>query len=39
MKRMLLIVATAVMFLSTLAVPTVVRADGPGGGCQNGCKP
>ena len=28
MKRALLVVATAVIFLSTLVVPTVVRADG-----------
>lgn len=29
MKRMLPILGAAVMFLSTLVVPTVVRADGP----------
>jgi hypothetical protein len=29
MKRMLLILGAAVLFLNTLVVPTVVRADGP----------
>jgi hypothetical protein len=29
MKRALLVLATAVMFLSALMVPTLVRADGP----------
>ena len=38
-KRMLMIVAVAVMFLNTLVVPTVAHADGVGGGCQAGCKP
>jgi len=41
-KRMLLAVATAVLFLSTLVTPTVVRADGGGNttGCGGGmCKP
>jgi hypothetical protein len=28
-KRMLLIVAAALMFLNTLAVPTAAHADGP----------
>jgi hypothetical protein len=34
MKRVLLVVATAVVFLSTLATPTVVKADG---GSTTGC--
>jgi hypothetical protein len=38
-KRMLMVVAVAVMFLNTLVVPTIARADGPAGGCQAGCKP
>jgi hypothetical protein len=42
-KRALLIVAAAVLFVSSLAVPTVVRADGGGDGSNcsgNGpCKP
>jgi hypothetical protein len=42
MKRMLLAVAAAVMFLSTLAVPIVAHADGGGAGGNCGgtiCKP
>ena len=43
MKRMLLVVAAAVLFLNTLVVPTVARADGGplGGTCsgQTACKP
>jgi len=35
-KRTLLIVATAVVFLSTLVTPTIVRADG-GGGLGSNC--
>jgi hypothetical protein len=42
-KRALLVIATAVLFISTLAVPTVVHADGGGDGSNcsgNGpCKP
>jgi len=44
-KRMLLVVAAAVLFLNTLAVPTVAHADGGGGGAGCGgsttgnCKP
>jgi hypothetical protein len=42
-KRMLLAVASAVLFLSTLVTPTPVRADGGNGsgtGCGGGmCKP
>jgi len=39
-KRMLLIVAAALMLLNTLAVPTVAHADGVGGNtCPGGCKP
>jgi hypothetical protein len=32
MKRTLLIIATVLMFLNTIAVPTVAHADGGGGG-------
>ena len=42
MKRMLLVLAAAVLFLNTLVVPTVVRADGGGTGTNCGaklCKP
>ena len=43
MKRALLVVAAAVLFLNTLVVPTVARADGgsTGGNCsgQGACKP
>jgi len=43
-KRALLVVAAAAMFLSTLAVPTIAHADGGAGGtsCSGGnsmCKP
>jgi hypothetical protein len=38
-KKMLLVVAATLMFLSTLAVPTVAHADGVGGSCPTGCKP
>jgi hypothetical protein len=42
-KRALIVVAAAVLFISTLAVPTVVHADGGGDGSNcsgNGpCKP
>jgi hypothetical protein len=43
MKRALLIVAAALMFLNTLVVPNVAHADGgsTGGNCsgQSACKP
>lgn len=39
MKRVLLVVATALMFLSTLAVPTVAHADGGPGGYGTGGRP
>lgn len=45
MKRVLLVLGAAVLFISTLATPTVVRADGGGGNgttCGGGgglCKP
>lgn len=44
MKRVLLVLGAVVLFLNTLVIPTVVRADGGGGGnttCGNGliCKP
>jgi hypothetical protein len=44
-KRVLLVLATAVLFLNTLVTPTPARADGGGGtgtGCQGStelCKP
>jgi len=42
-KRALLIVAAALMFLNTLVIPTVAHADGVGGtscgGGSNVCKP
>jgi hypothetical protein len=43
-KRALLVVAAALMFLSTLAVPTIAHADGgvgttSCGGGNNMCKP
>jgi hypothetical protein len=43
-KRILLVVAAVLMFLNTLAVPTVARADGgsTGGNCDgstDNCKP
>ncbi|MGA8343936.1 MAG: hypothetical protein ABR881_15480 [Candidatus Sulfotelmatobacter sp.] len=42
MKRALLILGAAVLFLNTLVIPTIVKADGggTGGGCgQTICKP
>ena len=36
MKRMLLVVAVALMFLNTLAVPTVAHADGGAGNVGSG---
>jgi hypothetical protein len=43
MKRMLLILAAAVLFVNSLVIPTVARADGGGTGgtnCGNVlCKP
>jgi hypothetical protein len=42
MKRMLLVLATAMLFLNSFVVPTVVRADGGGTGTNCGgrlCKP
>lgn len=44
MKRVLLVLGAAVLFLNTLVIPTVVRADGGGGtgtNCGGGqiCKP
>jgi len=41
-KRMLLILGAALLFLNTLVVPTVVRADGGAGSTNCGktlCKP
>jgi hypothetical protein len=35
MKQALLVVSTAILFLSALATPTIVRADG--GGTGSGC--
>lgn len=37
-KRMLLVVAAALMFFSTFAVPTVAHADGTPT-CNGACKP
>jgi hypothetical protein len=43
MRRTLLIVAAALMFLNTLVIPTIARADGGGAGGNCGgtgvCKP
>jgi hypothetical protein len=43
MKRMLLVLGAAVLFVSTLAIPTALHADGGGNGgttCGNTvCKP
>jgi hypothetical protein len=39
-KRILIVVAAALMLLNTLVVPTVAKADGVGGTkCSAGCKP
>jgi hypothetical protein len=38
-KRALLAIATAVLLLNTLVIPTVVRAEGVGGTCTGPCKP
>jgi len=41
MKRMLLVLAAAVLLLNTLVVPNMARADGPGSTSCTGaiCKP
>jgi hypothetical protein len=41
MKRMLLVLAAAVLFLNTVVIPTVAHADGVGSTNCNGkmCKP
>ncbi|MFZ0197811.1 MAG: hypothetical protein WB523_23920 [Candidatus Sulfotelmatobacter sp.] len=43
MKRMLLLLAAAVLFLNTMIVPSIAHADGglPNGNCsgQSACKP
>jgi hypothetical protein len=42
MKRLLFVIATAVLFLNTFVVPTVAHADGVGGtncGGNGACKP
>ncbi len=41
MKRLLFVLSVAVVLLSTLAVPTISRADGGGGGGGGGqsCPP
>jgi len=43
MKRALLVLGAAVLFLNTFVVPTIAHADGGAGstGCQSGtlCKP
>ncbi|HXY01013.1 MAG TPA: hypothetical protein VEI54_08840 [Candidatus Limnocylindrales bacterium] len=42
MKRMLLVLAAAVVLLNTLAIPTIAHADGGAGGTNCGgkmCKP
>ncbi len=38
MKRMLLVVAAALMFLNTVVVPTVAHADGMPS-CSGACRP
>jgi hypothetical protein len=43
-KRVLFVIAAAILFVNTLVTPTVVRADGTGGGTSCGsngtiCKP
>lgn len=39
MKRILMVVAVALMLVNTLVVPIAAHADGPAGGCAAGCKP
>jgi hypothetical protein len=42
MKRMLLVLGAAILFLNTLVIPTVAKADGGGTGTGCGgtvCKP
>lgn len=39
MKRVLLVVAVALMFVNTLVVPTVAHADGGPGGYGTGGRP
>jgi hypothetical protein len=41
MKRMLLILAAAALFLNAVVLPSPARADGPGPNCPPGqmCKP
>lgn len=41
MKRIFLIVATAILLANTVALPTAARADNGSGQCPNGsmCKP
>ena len=40
MKRMLLVIAAALMLLNTVVVPTVAHADNGTGGCGTSiCKP
>jgi len=42
MKRLLLVLGTAVLLLNSLVIPTAVRADGGAGGTDCGkvlCKP
>jgi hypothetical protein len=38
-KRMLLIIAAAILLANTVVVPTVVRADNGTGKCDGICKP
>jgi hypothetical protein len=38
-NRILFAIATAILLLNTLAVPTIVRAEGVGGTCTGPCKP
>jgi len=41
-KRILLVVAAALLFVNTLAIPTIAHAEGPIGtscGGNGGCKP
>jgi hypothetical protein len=39
MKRMLLVLSAAILFLGTLAAPSVVRADGGPGNGGSTCQP